>query len=63
VEGSWSDVTKEGSILFHVTEGDSQGTIVFQRTESGVSVTLDFSALGPAAIKRRFSIAEIQPVN
>lgn len=62
-EGSWSDVSGNGSIVFNVTDGSATGTITFQRSGSVISVTMDFSALGTTAIKRRFDITEIKPAN
>lgn len=62
-EGSWNSVAVNGTVVFYVTEGPSEGTVTFQRSESGLSITLDFSASGPNAIKRRFSVFQVQTVD
>lgn len=63
VEGAWTDVGSEGAITFHVTEEQASGIVTFERTSSGIFVTLDFTAYRVTAIKRRFQIATIENEN
>ncbi len=61
--GSWLNISTNGTISFQVTEGSIAGVITIAKDGEGTSVTLDFTAQHPDAIKQRFWISSVQPEN
>lgn len=61
--GSWSNVNLKGKISFSVSDGDDSGTLIFERTSSGITVTLDLSQGASPRLVRKFTIGSIQSVN
>ncbi|HRJ28611.1 MAG TPA: hypothetical protein PLV21_07650 [Cyclobacteriaceae bacterium] len=64
-EGRWSDISKDGKLLLHVSEkgNGSTGSILLERTGQIVTISLDFSGLGPNAMKQKFRVTDVQKEN
>jgi hypothetical protein len=62
-EGAWSDVKSNGTFAYLISRDGKAGRMTVRRTAEGITITLDFSSQGEMAIKRQFSVSEIQPAN
>lgn len=60
---AWSDISQNGRRQVTVTRGEDRGLVVFERTNSQLSITLDFSESGPNAIRQKFLVTTVQPAN
>ncbi len=61
--GAWSNVTAIGEYTFQISKDNLTGTALFERTAAGVFVTIDLSVGSPNAMRARFRVATITPVN
>jgi hypothetical protein len=61
--GTWSNVAVLGEYTFQISKDNLTGTAVFEKTSSGVFITIDLSAGNPSAMRARFRVATITPVN
>lgn len=61
--GTWNNVNANGKISFSITDGDDTGNMIFQRTSSGVTVSLDLSQGTSQRLVRKFTIGTIQTIN
>jgi len=59
-KGEWPNIALPGSIEFLVERKGKSGRIRFERTESNVFVTLDFSQPGGQAFVQKFEIKSVQ---
>lgn len=59
--GTWGNVALQGKRTLTIEEGSLQGTITFERTLSGTTITLIFS--GTHGSRHRFSVNQVQPEN
>jgi hypothetical protein len=61
--GSWNNVAAPGDYAFQISKDNLTGTAIFERTASGVFITIDLSSSNPNAMRARFRVATITPVN
>lgn len=59
-EGSWTDISQTGSIIYHVTIHNQNGIIILERTAAGVFLTVDMSAAAAGGIKMKYTISSIE---
>lgn len=58
-EGSWTDVTADGTFTFLLARDGKTGKLIVQRSGSSLTLTLDFSESGEFNIKQQFRISTI----
>lgn len=61
--GLWSNVASMGEFVFQVSKDGFSGTVLFERTNSGLFITLDLTPGNPDDIRTRFRVSSITPVN
>jgi len=61
--GSWTNVGTNGKLTFSISDGEDTGTMIFERTASGIAVYLDLSQGSSPRLVRKFKIDSIQSVN
>jgi hypothetical protein len=61
--GAWTNITSVGNSTYQISQGDLSGTALFERTASGIFITIDLTAGNPKAMKTRFRVTTISPVN
>ncbi len=61
--GTWTDVNSTGSMTYNVVLEGSTGTILFERTASGLFVTMDFPKNDPQGSWIKFQVSSISPEN
>lgn len=59
IQGSWTDVTQDGSILFNVTWNSLPGAIQIARAEGQVTITLIINKNGANITPFTFSINDV----
>lgn len=59
--GTWNNVALQGKRTLTIEEGTLRGTITFERTSIGTTITLIFSS--PHGSRHRFSVSQVQPEN
>lgn len=59
--GTWSNVALQGKRTFTIEDGSLQGTVTFERTSLGTTITLIFS--GNHGSRHRFSVSQVQLEN
>jgi hypothetical protein len=62
-EGTWTDITKPGKVTYQVKRDDMPGTLIFERNEVEITVTIDFSKQDSKSINQRFVVSSVQPAN
>jgi hypothetical protein len=60
IQGDWAQVENIGKVVYVVERDGKTGEILFERNESGLFVTLDFSKADEHAIKQRFHISTVR---
>ena len=55
-EGSWTDVSKRGKVRYIVRDDSGDAELIFERTSSGISISLDILPSGP---EYKFHVVEI----
>jgi hypothetical protein len=61
VQGEWEDIAKAGKVTFIVAMDQSKGTVVFERLNTGVYITVDFSNENAYGIRHKFIVDEVKP--
>jgi hypothetical protein len=59
--GTWSNVALQGKRSLTIKEGSQEGTITFEKTSIGTTITLIFS--GTHGSRHRFSVSQVQLEN
>lgn len=62
-DGQWNDVTTPGQITYSISLDGETGTIVFERTASGVYITLDLSQPNGGRLRHRYSVSQVTASN
>lgn len=62
-DGQWSDVSMPGQITYSISLDGETGTIVFERTASGVYITLDLSQPNGGRLRHRYSVSQVTASN
>lgn len=60
VEGSWSDVSKKGSIIYHIRFNDKSGFFKFQRDGDWIAIQVELSALWGNGSRKVFTVSSIE---
>lgn len=63
MEGQWSNVAANGSIIYHVTGYEIAGKITLTRNGGGVRMIVDFTQNDPKALKHEFVISSFTTEN
>jgi hypothetical protein len=61
VEGEWKDISKNGSVLLHVTLAGEPGIIELGQDTDGKYLLLDMTAASEDGIKQKFNISSVTP--
>jgi hypothetical protein len=61
--GLWNNVATLGQYTFQITKDNLTGTALFERTAAGVFITIDLSSGNPQAMRARFRVTTITPVD
>ncbi len=59
VSGSWTDVSKDGSVTYQITVSGLQGSLTFERVGTTISIQLNLDA-NPDAFVQRYDVVSIQ---
>lgn len=60
IEGSWSDVKKNGALIYHVVFDKQPGTIKISRKGSALVLNMNFSGLRGGEFNHDFSISSLR---
>jgi hypothetical protein len=59
VEGTWSDVKERGSVTYLVEYDNHSCKLLFERSDSGVSIVMDFETVPDASKRLTFQINSV----
>ena len=59
--GTWPSVLANGTISFQLSRNGKASTMVVERTNAGVFITMDFSVAGEFDSRHRFKIISVKP--
>jgi len=59
VSGSWINVQVNGKITFQITTDGESGSLVFERTASGVTISIDLSQAGTSRLRHQYLVDQI----
>lgn len=63
IEGQWTDIAANGSIIYHVTGYEIPGKVTLTSTSEGVRMVVDFTQNDPKALKHEFVISSFTTEN
>lgn len=58
-EGSWNDVSTNGSFTYLLSRDGKSGRLVVRRSGDELTLTLDFSESGEFNVKQQFRVSEV----
>jgi hypothetical protein len=62
-DGLWGDVKLSGQITYTISVDGETGTLVFERSASGVYITLDLSQTKGGRLRHRYSVSQVTTSN
>lgn len=60
VTGTWTDISRQGQLVFAVQQDGATGTITIQRNSKGLFATMDFPAGDPQGSKVKWKVTEVK---
>jgi hypothetical protein len=57
--GTWMDVSAEGQVVYSISEDSDTGTLTFERTSSGIYITLDLSQGTQPRLRQKYSVVQV----
>lgn len=58
-EGTWDDISTPGMILFTISLDGESGTLRFERTSTGTSITIDLAQPGGSRLRHKYTVNQI----
>ena len=59
VTGTWTDVSAPGQAVYSIAEDGDTGTVTFERTSSGIYITLNLSQGAQPRLRQKYSVAQV----
>lgn len=63
IQGTWTDVSANGTITYQVQQDGSSGTLKFERTAGGIFITLDFPSGDSQGSWLKFQVSSLTQTN
>ena len=63
LQGTWTDVSTNGTVTYQVEQDGSSGTLKFERTSEGIFVTLDFPSGDSQGSWLKFQVSSLSQAN
>ena len=57
--GTWTNVSRTGQVTYSIAEDSDTGTLTFERTSTGIFITLDLSQGTEPHLRQRFSVDQV----
>lgn len=58
--GSWTNVSTSGKVTYNVTSDGDDGTIIFEKDQTGVYITLDWAQGSGDRLRRKYTVANVE---
>ena len=58
--GSWTNVSTTGKLTYNVTSDGDDGTIIFEKDQTGVYITLDWAQGSGDRLRRKYTVTNVE---
>ena len=63
INGSWSNISVIGKVVYSIATGTETGTLIFERTSSGLFMYINLSQGSAPRMDYKFSVSQVIPAN